>query len=330
MTGEPAPGPTAGPGTAHSSRALSGTGHYGTGHYGTERDGHLVTSLVALYPKTWRERYGPEVATLTGELIAAGDTTWLRAGLDLGTGAATERCRAVAKSSRMRLAPTVAALIATVVAVLAVLRAHHNGPATRPYFDNPAVAPLLLVVVLAWFVMEFAGALHAREARQWRDGATRARTPPAFWLAFAACTIAAETWLYLAPPIVPAAAIRHTAAAFAAGMVMFLTGMWLRAWSFHELGRYHTWSIVVSPDQPVISTGPYALVRHPGYTGGLLICAGTGLMSANWAGLAAIVLLPLAVIVWRIRLEERALLAGLQDRYRRYAKQHKRLIPLVW
>jgi hypothetical protein len=77
-------------------------------------------------------------------------------------------------------------------------------------------------------------------------------------------------------------------------------------------------------------TGPFGLVRHPGYAGGLLICAGTGLMSANWAGLAAIVLLPLAVIAWRIRMEERALLACLADRYRRYAAQHKRLIPLVW
>jgi protein-S-isoprenylcysteine O-methyltransferase Ste14 len=36
------------------------------------------------------------------------------------------------------------------------------------------------------------------------------------------------------------------------------------------------------------------------------------------------------VIVWRIRIEERALLTTLDDRYRRYATQRKRLIPLVW
>jgi len=75
-----------------------------------------VTSLVALYPKSWRDRYGLEVAALTGELIAAGDTTRLRAGLDLGAGAATERCRAVARSRRMRLAPAAAAVIATAAA----------------------------------------------------------------------------------------------------------------------------------------------------------------------------------------------------------------------
>ena len=297
---------------------------------GPARGGRLVTSLVALYPKTWRDRYGLEVAALTGELLAAGDTTRLRAGLDLGTGAATERCRALTRSRRMRLAPAAAAVIAAVAAALAMARAHHSGPATRPYFENSSVAVLLLVVVLAWFVMEFSGLLQAQEARQWRAGATTVRTPPVFWLTFVTCTIAAETWLYLAPPIIPAAAIRPPAAAFAAGLVIFLTGMWLRAWSYLALGPYHTWGIVVSPAQPVISTGPYALVRHPGYAGGLLICAGIGLMSANWAGLAAIVVLPLAVIVWRIRIEERALLTTLDDRYRRYATQHKRLIPLVW
>ena len=294
------------------------------------RDGRLVTSLVALYPKTWRDRYGPEVAELTGELLAAGDTTRLRAGLDLGTGAVTQRCHALARSRRMRLAPAAAAIIATTAAALAVARAHHSGPATRPYFENSSVAVLVLVVVLAWFVMEFSGMLQAQEARQWRAGATTVKTPPSFWFTFVTCTIAAETWLYLAPPIIPAAVIRPRAAAFAAGLVIFLAGMWLRAWSNLALGPYHTWGVVVSPAQPVVTTGPYRWLRHPSYTGGLLICSGAGLTSANWAGLAAIVLLPLAVIVWRIRLEERALLAGLQDRYRRYAKQHKRLIPLVW
>ena len=41
-------------------------------------------------------------------------------------------------------------------------------------------------------------------------------------------------------------------------------------------------------------------------------------------------LLPLMAILWRIHVEEGALLATLGDRYRRYASQHKRLVPLVW
>jgi protein-S-isoprenylcysteine O-methyltransferase Ste14 len=42
------------------------------------------------------------------------------------------------------------------------------------------------------------------------------------------------------------------------------------------------------------------------------------------------VVLPLAAILWRIHTEEQALTTTLGDRYRAYAAQHKRLVPLVW
>jgi protein-S-isoprenylcysteine O-methyltransferase Ste14 len=87
---------------------------------------------------------------------------------------------------------------------------------------------------------------------------------------------------------------------------------------------------MVSPDQPVITAGPYRVLRHPSYTGLLLAFIGVGLAAANWISLAATFLLPLAAILWRIRAEERALLTVLGDRYIAYAAIHKRLIPLTW
>jgi protein-S-isoprenylcysteine O-methyltransferase Ste14 len=142
--------------------------------------------------------------------------------------------------------------------------------------------------------------------------------------------IAASVMLYLAPRIVPAAAIRPGAAAFAVGMVVLLGGLVLRGWSIKTLGEYFTGRVMVSVDQPVITAGPYRLLRHPSYTGLLLACAGAGLASANWAGVAAMVLLPAAAVLWRIHAEETALLATLGDRYRAYASRHKRLVPLLW
>jgi len=53
-------------------------------------------------------------------------------------------------------------------------------------------------------------------------------------------------------------------------------------------------------------------------------------MSANWVGLAAMALLPLTAILWRIRAEERALMVTLGDRYRAYAAQRRRLVPFIW
>ncbi len=104
----------------------------------------------------------------------------------------------------------------------------------------------------------------------------------------------------------------------------------LRGWSFKVLGRYFTHTVMVGADQPVISTGPYRVLRHPSYTGVMMAALGIGLAAANWAGLAVIMLLILAPLLWRIHVEENALSATLGDRYRGYASHHKRLVPLVW
>ena len=197
----------------------------------------------------------------------------------------------------------------------------------KPYFDTNHVAGLLLlIVVLAWGAMELA---QYSQGRQGRKGATRVG-PRGFWPAAGAGVIVANVLLYLAPHVVPAAAIRPGAAAFAGGMVVLLAGVALRGWSFKALGEYFTFTVMVSSDQRVIATGPYRALRHPGYTGVLLACAGLGLASANWVGTAGMVVPALMLLLWRIHVEETALLATLGDRYRAYAARHKRLVPLVW
>jgi len=194
----------------------------------------------------------------------------------------------------------------------------------KPYFETSHPAGLLLLIVtMAWGSMELSHASNIRDsATRVRGGGRRLAVMPVI--------IAASVMLYLAPHIVPAAAIRPGAAAFAAGLVVMLGGLVLRGWSIKTLGQYFTGRVMVSSDQPVITAGPYQLLRHPSYTGLLLACAGAGLTSANWVAVAAMVLLPLAAVLWRIHAEENALLVTLGDRYRAYAAQHKRLVPLVW
>ena len=194
----------------------------------------------------------------------------------------------------------------------------------KPYFETSHLAGvLLLIVTMGWGAMELS---HAGDTR---DGATRAGGGGRRF-AVLPVVIAASVMLYLAPRIVPAAAIRPGAAAFAAGMAVLLGGLVLRGWSIKTLGGYFTGRVMVSVGQPVITAGPYRLLRHPSYTGLLLACAGAGLASANWVAVAAMVLLPAAAVLCRIHAEENALLATLGDRYRAYAGQHKRLVPLIW
>ncbi|HYB86712.1 MAG TPA: isoprenylcysteine carboxylmethyltransferase family protein [Streptosporangiaceae bacterium] len=198
----------------------------------------------------------------------------------------------------------------------------------KPYFLTHPVGILYLLVMLSWYLME--GVQFARQ-QEWRQEAARI-SPRGFWPAYWACVAAATTMLILAPHIAPAAAIGHGAAVFALGMVLLVAGIALRLWSFHALGRYFTFTFTVkiSPGQPVVSNGPYRVLRHPGYAGGLLAIAAVGLLNGNWVGLASVVLPWLVLIVWRIRVEENALLTALDGRYRAYAAHHKRLVPLVW
>jgi protein-S-isoprenylcysteine O-methyltransferase Ste14 len=128
----------------------------------------------------------------------------------------------------------------------------------------------------------------------------------------------------------PGAAIRPTVVAESIGLVILWCGIALRVWSFRTLGRYFTFTVQTSADQPVITAGPYRVIRHPSYAGMLLAVIGIGCFIANWWSLLALTAAVAVGIIVRIRVEERALFATLGDSYRAYAATHKRLVPFVW
>jgi protein-S-isoprenylcysteine O-methyltransferase Ste14 len=107
-------------------------------------------------------------------------------------------------------------------------------------------------------------------------------------------------------------------------------GFALRFWSFRTLGRYFTFTVMTSADQPVITSGPYRLLRHPSYLGLMLILIGIGAAYSNWLSLAALAVIPTVGVVHRIHVEEGALSATLGSAYTSYASGRKRLLPLVW
>ena len=79
----------------------------------------------------------------------------------------------------------------------------------------------------------------------------------------------------------------------------------------------------------MISTGPYAVVRHPMYVGGLILLYGIPLALGSWWGMLVNIPMTMAVI-WRLLDEERFLVANLPG-YAEYRDKVKyRLAPLVW
>ena len=117
---------------------------------------------------------------------------------------------------------------------------------------------------------------------------------------------------------------------FAVGIVLMWAGIGFRFWAFATLGRYFTFTVMTSADQPVVSSGPYRIVRHPSYAGALLALIGIAFVQGSWLSLAVNIVIPAVGMVNRIRVEERALVAALGEPYVAYAAGRKRLMPFVW
>ena len=181
----------------------------------------------------------------------------------------------------------------------------------------------LQLTLAGWAVLELG--LRVRERAQGRGGAaadraTRVLIAVALATAFALAA-ATESW---------ARAPRIGGPYRALGLIVIWLGLAIRVWAIAALGRAFRTTVEVDPGQAVVSTGPYRWVRHPSYSGLLLIVSGFGLAAGNWLALAICVALPLAALVRRISVEEAELTRVLGDRYRDYAARTKRLIPGLW
>jgi protein-S-isoprenylcysteine O-methyltransferase len=118
--------------------------------------------------------------------------------------------------------------------------------------------------------------------------------------------------------------------AMAIGAVVFVAGLAIRWYAIIYLGRFFTVNVAIASDHKLIDGGPYRFVRHPSYSGALLAFLGLGLCIGNWASIAVMAIPILAVFLWRIHVEESALLRGLGNQYRSYMDRTKRLIPGIY
>jgi protein-S-isoprenylcysteine O-methyltransferase Ste14 len=182
---------------------------------------------------------------------------------------------------------------------------------------------LLMLTAIAWVGLELRHSLVSKrpEARR----ADRGSRP------LVGVTAAIGLLLALgAAQIAPGLAVADRIVAAWCALVLLWAAMALRFWSVHTLGRYFTLTVQTSPDQPVVSTGPYRYVRHPAYAALLIAAVAGGLLIANWLSLVVLLTAVGAGLGYRISVEERALARDIGTAYRDYAATHKRLVPFVW
>jgi protein-S-isoprenylcysteine O-methyltransferase Ste14 len=113
-----------------------------------------------------------------------------------------------------------------------------------------------------------------------------------------------------------------------AGVLLTLVGLALRVWSVHSLGQYFSGHIEAFEGQPVIETGPYRLIRHPGYAGNIVHVVGMPLVVNAYPLLllsAVVVALFLRRLLW-----EEEFLADRIPGYAEYMGRTWRLIPGIW
>ena len=116
---------------------------------------------------------------------------------------------------------------------------------------------------------------------------------------------------------------------FFLGIIIMILGIIVRQWSIAVLGRFFSPTIGIQEGQKVVDRGPYRLVRHPSYTGILLILVGVGLAFQSLAAILVILLVFSVAYGHRMNEEEMVLTTELGDEYIKYTKRTKRLIPYI-
>ena len=113
------------------------------------------------------------------------------------------------------------------------------------------------------------------------------------------------------------------------GLALTLLCQAFAVWARIHLGKYWSAEITLKEGHQVIQTGPYAMVRHPIYTGLVLGMLATAVGVGEWRSLIAFIVMSLAY-TRKIRNEEAFLVSRLGEEYIEYRKRTKIIVPYLF
>jgi protein-S-isoprenylcysteine O-methyltransferase Ste14 len=131
-------------------------------------------------------------------------------------------------------------------------------------------------------------------------------------------------WMYL-PPVIP-----HTSGLQWTGLGLLLSCLTLRIWARTHIRSLYSGHVEVKAEHKLVMSGPYRWLRHPGYTGYLLLALGFAVGYSSLVGLVAIAVLLLPGLAYRMNVEERLLAGQFGEMYREYSRRTKKIIPGIW
>jgi len=181
---------------------------------------------------------------------------------------------------------------------------------------------------LIWIVPEMIGMVKQMATVSRKEALVQDRGSMALLIGLQWVGLALNFWLAWWLP--GAAIIWQRTALFLLGVILILLGVALRWYAIRTLGSYFTRDIAVSADQMVVKSGPYRSIRHPAYSGTFLTMLGVGLAMTNWASLVALQSCVFLGHLYRVYVEEKALIDAMGQPYLDYMRETKRFIPSVF
>jgi protein-S-isoprenylcysteine O-methyltransferase len=193
------------------------------------------------------------------------------------------------------------------------------------FLERPLWTVLLVGCYVAFNALGFWA--QARE-RQWTKGDVRDQGSriAIYFFTFFGIGLA-----FAGPFLVPAARIELPPdPVFWAAMLIFWTGAVFYGSSVLTLGASFRTSVQLVEGQRLVTKGLYRFIRHPAYTGGILMFAGLGLAMGNWFSAAGASLSMFAGYLIRIRVEEKALTERFGEEFAAHRRRTWAVIPPIW
>ena len=189
-------------------------------------------------------------------------------------------------------------------------------------FHSLYVVPLA-ALWLAWFAYWMVAARDVKATRRRESAAT-------FLLNRVFVIIGALLLFFPNPPLhwLAQRFIPPGIAAYGLGLIMVAIGLGFAVWARVYLGRNWSATVTVKQDHELIRSGPYALVRHPIYSGILFALVGTAVAIGEWRGLLAFAAIAVGFL-FKIGAEERFMGETFGEQYARYRAEVPALIPFV-
>jgi protein-S-isoprenylcysteine O-methyltransferase Ste14 len=130
------------------------------------------------------------------------------------------------------------------------------------------------------------------------------------------------------PPPLNLSVTPHADWALVLGDLVCVLGLFVTLWARRTLAGNWSSDVTFKQGHELIKSGPYRFVRHPIYTGILVMCLGTALDIGRLRGWLALPLMTAAFWV-KLKQEERLMLRHFPNEYPAYQKQAKALVPFV-